>query len=554
MSVNKDIVTVQAVAETSLYSENSKLRLTDAVEYFKTLLKRNNLITSKCSGSISHEAMLMGEELYNYAVDMLAEKNMIHDEELIHANEVCEEVFFESVEVDSSTDEYEPEEKKRDIKHIPLDYKIKTVNMAKKHPTWSIKTLHSRGCGRLKKKEHLPKWEEDIIKGGNKFDKYALIDSWTYDRFVEARENFHQVTTRNLQQWALSAAGQFKDFEFKASERWVKKFKKEHKIRQRKITKYLSQKETATLEEILKSAETFRIQTLHLMPKFDKDFVINTDQTGCQYQSTFNRTLADKGSKTIFVKRQDINKLTHTYTAQYALTLSGKLLPKVFVCLQEPTGKFGPRVQKIVEEYSQKYKNIIITSSKSGKLSTELYIDFLQNCLKPYVEKENFLLLVDSWRGQTKPEIYDEVFQDDYKLPTCTLKIIPPKCTPIVQPCDVYFYRQVKNFIKHLQNSAFLIEQNREINSREDCIKIQSIVHHQLSSPIFEKMIRYAWYAAKLSEDREIFLNVKDVCFPNQLLKKHCSCGNSSFINCARCQKISCFECFYDNYHSGSCI
>ncbi|GFY63134.1 HTH CENPB-type domain-containing protein [Trichonephila inaurata madagascariensis] len=76
--------------------------------------------------------MLMGEEPYNYAVDMLAEKNMIHDEELIHANEVCEEVFFESVEVDSSSDEYETEEKKREIKHIPLDYKIKAVNMAKK--------------------------------------------------------------------------------------------------------------------------------------------------------------------------------------------------------------------------------------------------------------------------------------------------------------------------------------------------------------------------------------------------------------------------------------
>ncbi|GFY52652.1 putative deoxyribonuclease TATDN2 [Trichonephila inaurata madagascariensis] len=354
-------------------------------------------------------------------------------------------------------------------------------------------------------------------------------------------------------QWALSAAGQFKDFEFKASERWVKKFKKEHKIRQRKITKYLSQKETATLEEILKSAETFRIQTLHLMPKFDKDFVINTDQTGCQYQSTFNRTLADKGSKTIFVKRQDINKLTHTYTAQYALTLSGKLLPKVFVCLQEPTGKFGPRVQKIVEEYSQKYKNIIITSSKSGKLSTELYIDFLQNCLKPYVEKENFLLLVDSWRGQTKPEIYDEVFQDDYKLPTCTLKIIPPKCTPIVQPCDVYFYRQVKNFIKHLQNSAFLIEQNREINSREDCIKIQSIVHHQLSSPIFEKMIRYANKCSKEIQHKVFRRQLKIAYDTGLRVVIHCRDANKDCINIMReflpKDYIFHLHCFTDSWH-----
>ncbi|GFY68787.1 HTH CENPB-type domain-containing protein [Trichonephila inaurata madagascariensis] len=168
--------------------------------------------------------------------------------------------------------------------------------MAKKHPTWSIKTLHSRGCESFKK-EHLPKWEEDIIKREeiNLINMHLLIPGHMI-ALLEARKNFHQITTRNLQQWALSAAGQFKDFEFKASKRWVEKLKKEHKIRQRKITKYVSQKETSTLEEILKSAETFRIQTLHLMPKFDIDFVINTDRTACQYQSTFNRTLADKGS------------------------------------------------------------------------------------------------------------------------------------------------------------------------------------------------------------------------------------------------------------------
>ena len=168
--------------------------------------------------------------------------------------------------------------------------------------------------------------------------------------------------------------------------------------------------------------------------------------------------------------------------------------------------------------------------------------------------KENFLLIIDSWGDQTKPEIYDEIFKNDYNLPTCTLKVIPPKCTPLVQPCDVYFYGQVKNLIKNLQNCFYLIENKRQINSREDSIKIQSIVHHQLSSPIFEKMIRYAWYAFRLSEEREIFFNVNDICFPTKVQKAHCSCNNSAFINCARCLKVYCFVCFYDNYHSGSCL
>lgn len=180
-----------------------------------------------------------------------------------------------------------------------------------------------------------------------------------------------------------------------------------------------------------------------------------------------------------------MNKVAHSYTAQYSITMSGRVLPLVFVCLQEFTGTFGPRVQKTVNEYAKKYTNVVITSSKSGKLTTGLYKDFLVNALKPYVQNEKFLLLIDSWGGQTNPELYDEIFQDDKKLATCTIKVIPPKCTPLVQPCDVYFYRQVKNLIKRLQDCAFLIEREREINSREDCIKIQSIVHHQLSSPIF---------------------------------------------------------------------
>lgn len=39
-----------------------------------------------------------------------------------------------------------------------------------------------------------------------------------------------------------------------------------------------------------------------------------------------NRAFAQKGSKTVFDKRHDMNKVAHSYTAQYALTLFGKLL------------------------------------------------------------------------------------------------------------------------------------------------------------------------------------------------------------------------------------
>lgn len=76
------------------------------------------------------------------------------------------------------------------------------------------------------------------------------------------------------------------------------------------------------------------------------DYIINTDQTGCQYQSTYNRALAKQESKTVLVPKKDLNKVSHSYTAQYALTASGKILSFVFLCMQEPSGKFGPIVKK----------------------------------------------------------------------------------------------------------------------------------------------------------------------------------------------------------------
>ena len=37
-------------------------------------------------------------------------------------------------------------EKRKEIELIPLNYKLKVVNMAKQNPTWSLKTLLCRRC------------------------------------------------------------------------------------------------------------------------------------------------------------------------------------------------------------------------------------------------------------------------------------------------------------------------------------------------------------------------------------------------------------------------
>src|SRR5699024_9413504 len=96
----------------------------------------------------------------------------------------------------------------------------------------------------------------------------------------------------------------------------------------------------------------------------------------------------------------------------------------------------------------------------------------------------------------------------------------------------------------------------REIASREDVIKIHSLVHHQLSAPVFSSaMIKYAWFASGLDNDRKVFQNVKQVCFPLEAVKNKCmQCKNTnSFIRCSKCNLFLCFPCFYDKYHPICC-
>lgn len=115
-----------------------------------------------------------------------------------------------------------------------MDYKVKIVNIAKAHSEVKPADVTGKRMLLLKRKEAFIKMGKGITK--------------------------EKVTTRNLQKWALAAAGQFPDLEFKATESWITKFKNKYGIRQRKITKFVSKMEAATIEEILASATTFQKQ------------------------------------------------------------------------------------------------------------------------------------------------------------------------------------------------------------------------------------------------------------------------------------------------------
>jgi hypothetical protein len=95
--------------------------------------------------------------------------------------------------------------------------------------------------------------------------------------------------------------------------------------------------------------------------------VINADDTGCKYRVNIRRILQHKGQKTVEVLMRDINEIMHSYATQLAIATSGKLLPAVFMCLQE---RSGPHIRE-VETLSETSVNVYVTEIKSGKLQKE---------------------------------------------------------------------------------------------------------------------------------------------------------------------------------------
>ena len=82
-----------------------------------------------------------------------------------------------------------------------------------------------------------------------------------------------------------------------------------------------------------------------------------------EYPST--RALAMTGEKTTKGQVKSMNAVTHSYTIMPIISLAGKLIGPLFICLQEPTGKLGPRVKQSLYQAN----NIHVTCSKSGKLT-----------------------------------------------------------------------------------------------------------------------------------------------------------------------------------------
>jgi hypothetical protein len=112
--------------------------------------------------------------------------------------------------------------------------------------------------------------------------------------------------------------------------------------------------------------------------------------------------------------------------------------------------------------------------------------------------------------------------------------------TSLTQPHDRYFFPQYKNFAQRIQNRVNLDGIGVDLKHRNNIIDLHSLIHNQLSAPIFQTMVKYSWYkAGYLPQNLGKLYSVNDVCFSffEPFCRINCSqCNEGAFIKCSWCE------------------
>lgn len=175
-----------------------------------------------------------------------------------------------------------------------FEYMADVVKFVEKHPTYSFKTIqhHYR---RIKHRNYITRFKEYVANFGTQISKLQELKNNVFEGFRMARVLGHPVHDIDIQKWAINSAKTLHISNFQASTFWLHKFKLEHGIVSRKVTKVVSN----ILEDgnIQVEVEIFLKHANGIISQIDSSCVLNTDQSGFQYELYSQRTLSNSGEK-----------------------------------------------------------------------------------------------------------------------------------------------------------------------------------------------------------------------------------------------------------------
>ena len=159
---------------------------------------------------------------------------------------------------------------------------------------------------------------------------------------------------------------EFNDVRFKASDFWLRKFKKAHRIVSRKINKFITKETLEDKETVNQEVSKFVADIKLLISEVGTENTYNADQSGFQLELHTGRTLAEERTKTVECVVPSVSSTTHSYTISPTINATGKLLSPLFIVLKETKDEFRPIIQQNLFQSD----NVCLMASKSGKMTS----------------------------------------------------------------------------------------------------------------------------------------------------------------------------------------
>lgn len=428
-----------------------------------------------------------------------------------------------------------------------FDQAVQSYNGKGQSPTKRTVGLHGRigyDVKRLRK---------ELSTGGTAEAKRKEVERFTLTRFLEARQKGIAIHDITIAQWVAYIARDINS-PLVGSQSWITRFKSTYGIVSCKVNKVLSRANVKNSAEIYAAASKFAEDNKQVFKQDRLDYIWNTDQIGFQLEYTSERTLDIRGTDVIQVVAHSISATTHSYTVMPVITASGHLLPKVLVCLQEKGGHIPVTLRESFEALvHDKYPNISITASESGKMTSSHVSYFSKTCLVPFIQPLRQIdLFLDSWSGHTNEASYSQTMANNSGK-SLQLHIIPPGTTSIAQPLDVHFNYFAKYIVKRVTEKIKVEIPSYSLHTRNNIVNLISLTFHQLAAPRYKDMIRYAWFASGYSIERPAqFDTPATFMFKQPLgLCSEDNCIEPGFMRCAHCEGVYCLSHFIDyHYHS----
>lgn len=454
--------------------------------------------------------------------------------------ECFEELVDDELVIQNDEPVFDPEDDDEAPCELGYEYMQKVANYMSEHPFHTIKTI--RHNFKLITHDRQPERILNyVLNGGTKRQKLKQIANYCYEQFISARETRSPVHDIDIRRWALFKAEQINLTNFVASHGWVNRFKRVFRISSRKICKFTSFRNYNRREEIENEGVELLLKFNDSYLEFPRHLIFNSDQSGFRYCHLGNRTLSHTGEKYTDVAVRSMNPLTHSYTIQPVINMQGQLLSPLFIVLKETAGEFGPRILPNLPEFP----NLVVKCSKSGKLDGHLFKDWVNECLDLMFDDE-CVLYMDCWTGQSNEETYN---LEGKKV---NVEYFPAQSTSFMQPEDLSLFHPWKDFVKRFINHCLITRSEITVHLRNNVLKLQSLIHNQFSSNVFEPMFKYGWYKAGFPVEYIQYESLKEICFNfNQPNCSTVSCKRLSFMQCAytNCSKVLCVDCFFTSYH-----